>query len=121
MEKLGEVKRKPSVPASVTFAIRLNQGDLDDIRKLAQHYGLGPTQLVRGWLTERLAIERAVGPLRPTESEYSASVQQTRQELRKKVMDVILSKHVAHLIDNVVDEMWPAMDEEAHHEEALAL
>lgn len=54
-----EVER-PARPLSTTFAIRLDQPTVTRIRHLAKLHGLGPTQLVRAWVLERLRIEEAL-------------------------------------------------------------
>lgn len=46
-------------PPATTFAVRLQQSTVEEIRRLAAVGDIGPTQLVRRWITERLAIELA--------------------------------------------------------------
>lgn len=48
---------------TTTFAIRLDHADVEKIRDLARARGIGPTQLARGWLLERLRLEQTVGEL----------------------------------------------------------
>lgn len=54
------VDREPS--RKTTFAVRLDQSAVDLLRALARARGVGPTQLVREWIMERLAAETAPAP-----------------------------------------------------------
>jgi hypothetical protein len=66
---------------TTTFAIRLDQADIERIRALARARGIGPTQLARSWLLERLRLEQAVGELaNPDADEHEI-------QIRRKVMD----------------------------------
>lgn len=40
-----------------TFAIRLEGEVIDQLRQVAERDGIGPTQLVREWILDRLAVE----------------------------------------------------------------
>lgn len=56
---------RPVGPLSATFAIRVDARTLEEVRDLATLYNVGPTQLVRGWIVDRLNLERRVGGLAP--------------------------------------------------------
>jgi len=62
---------RPERPLSATFAVRFDPEAIELIRRVARSQGLGPTQLVRSWVLERLKIERAVGVLAPLFSTLS--------------------------------------------------
>lgn len=71
-----EVKR-PSVPRT-TFALRLDPEVVEELRRLAADRGIGPTQLVRAWVTERLAAERAGAPVDPVFADRVSAVIEQR-------------------------------------------
>lgn len=54
---------RPKRPLSTTFAIRFDTETVAAIRSAADAEGIGPTQLARRWVLERLRIERRVGAL----------------------------------------------------------
>lgn len=73
----SEVRSRPTT----TFALRLDHADIERIRDLARARGVGPTQLARSWLLERLRLEQAVGELaNPDADEHEI-------QIRRKVMD----------------------------------
>lgn len=60
-DQYEEVKvERPGRRLSTTFAVRLDQPTVAHIRQLARLHGMGPTQLVRAWIMERLRIEEAL-------------------------------------------------------------
>src|SRR5688500_13624009 len=87
MQKLGDHKQKVSSLPQVTFTIRLDQAALDSIRVIAELHGVGPTQLVRTWVLDRLALEREAGPLSELTTDYPADVERL---IRTKVIDAIM-------------------------------
>jgi hypothetical protein len=82
-----EVKvRRPKRPLSATFALRLDEHSVQDLRLIAERRGIGTTQLARSWLLERLRLESAAGEL--------ANPQADDDELRvrRAVLDDVASK-----------------------------
>lgn len=61
---------RPSRPLSATFAVRFDQETVDRLRAIARAQGVGPTQLARRWVLERLRIERAAGSLASRPGQY---------------------------------------------------
>ncbi len=57
-DEVGDLAFAPSRSAGrepkVTFAVRLERADVDRLKRAAQDVGIGPTQLVRQWILERL-------------------------------------------------------------------
>jgi len=50
-----ETSRRPMVSRS----IRLDRGTMDELKKIADAKGVGVTQLMRGWILDRLALEHS--------------------------------------------------------------
>lgn len=72
---------------SVTFAIRLDPRTVKVIRALAEREHIGPTQLVRSWILDRLQLEAKMGALaEPTTSLPN----HLEREIRERVLDAIL-------------------------------
>lgn len=71
---------RPREPQA-TFALRLAPEDVAEIRRLARDRGLGPTQLVRSWVVERLHA--------PAASLDDASIKQIVDQLRPGLTDVV--------------------------------
>lgn len=95
-------------PLSATFAVRFDANTIQLIRQIAKERGLGPTQLVRAWVLERLRIERAAGVLTERASELGSSED---VELRKKVMNTIMT-NLSDVIDQTVQEALQRVDQE---------
>lgn len=70
-------RRRPTT----TFAIRLEHSDVEKIRVLARSRGIGPTQLARAWLLDRIRLEQAVGELANPEAD------EEELQIRRKVME----------------------------------
>src|SRR5437588_5023577 len=71
---------RPREPQA-TFALRLAPDDVAEIRRLARDRGLGPTQLVRSWVVERLRA-----PAAPLDD---ATIKQIVDQLRPGLTDVV--------------------------------
>jgi len=54
-----EVARPGIGEAKATLAVRFDPSDLDRLRQMADDQGAGVTQMVRSWVLERMAAERA--------------------------------------------------------------
>jgi hypothetical protein len=52
-----ELRRTPGSGPRSTFAIRLDAEIIDQLREIAANVGIGPTQLVREWIVERVSAE----------------------------------------------------------------
>lgn len=78
-----EVRRDPS-PLDSTFAIRLPQQVVDDIRRVAKERGLGATQLARLWLLDRLEVDRLAGVLEATSGTISPK---TQSAIKSAILD----------------------------------
>jgi hypothetical protein len=51
------LRRTPGAGARSTFAVRLEGEVIEQLRRVAADHGIGPTQLVREWILERLDAE----------------------------------------------------------------
>ncbi|MDQ3953874.1 MAG: BrnA antitoxin family protein [Actinomycetota bacterium] len=83
-ELVPEEQWKPSRARrrqTTTFAIRLDHADVEKIRELALARGIGPTQLARSWLLDRLRLEQTVGELANPDAD------EEEVQIRRKVMD----------------------------------
>lgn len=78
---------RPARPLSATFAVRLDERSLEQIRSVARARGLGPTQLVRSWVLERLQLERESGCLAERSGGYSDEVESA---IRSRVLDAVM-------------------------------
>lgn len=100
--------RDPS-PA-LPFAFRLDADVLEAVRVIAKERGMGPTQLVRAWVIDRVRLEREAGLLKlPTTSDYPSDFEHF---LRRKVVDLLMSK-LADLANAAVESITEQMDHEA--------
>lgn len=73
--------RRPSRPLSTTFAVRLDQESVEQIRTIARARGIGPTQLARTWMLERLRLEARAGELANPDAD------EEELRIRRAVMD----------------------------------
>ncbi len=60
-----QLRRVAGTGPRSTFAVRLEAEVIDRLRQIAQGLGVGPTQLVREWIIERLSAESPSTPPRP--------------------------------------------------------
>lgn len=79
--------RRPRKLLATTFAIRLDQPTVAQIRKVARLLGVGPTQLVRAWVLERLRLEQQAGSLAEPFSNLPPDVEQS---VRQRALDAVL-------------------------------
>jgi hypothetical protein len=81
---------RPRRPLTATFAIRIDTTTLEQIRDLANLYDIGPTQLVREWVVERLALEKQVGGLAPSSTGLDPQAEiDFRRHAIENVMEVL--------------------------------
>lgn len=97
-----QVERPPR-PLSSTFAIRLDQRSVALLREIASEYSLGPTQLVRKWVTERIKIELEAGVLAPNKTSFNPGLERI---IRKQVIETLMQQvpTAAHAAMAQVDE-----------------
>ena len=108
-DQYEEIKvRRPHRPLSATFAVRLDQQTVEQLRQVARAQGLGATQLVRAWVLERLGIERAAGSLTKPTSAFPADFELS---LRKKILDTLMAS-----IPSAVEEAMQHVLERADQE-----
>ncbi len=87
-----------------TFAIRLEAEVIDRLREIAKGLGVGPTQLVREWIIERLSAESpSTPPRRPSrehENDLSGlSTKDLTEALRPIVHELVAEElAMAHVI-----------------------
>lgn len=84
LEQLERVHVDSARKPAVTFALRLDPDVLSLVREVARREEVGPTQLVRSWILERLRLEASVGSLAQHTSGYPDEME---QRLRQKVVD----------------------------------
>lgn len=109
-------RNAPNGPAS-TFSLRLEKTTVEQIRKLARIEGLGPTQLVRRWIHERLRLEREAGRLAKPSGRLKKGAE---SELRSHVVNSLLyraSKLVNEAVDEAIVGLQGEMSGEARSEE----
>jgi hypothetical protein len=83
-----QVERPPR-PLSSTFAIRLDQRSVTLLREIASEYSLGPTQLVRKWVNERIKIELEAGVLAPNKTSFNPGLERI---IRKQVIEALMQQ-----------------------------
>ncbi len=117
-DQLEEVAvRRPERPLSTTFAVRFDQRTVELIRQIARAHALGPTQLVRAWVLERLRIEESVGILAQPISQFPSDFEVA---LRKKIVDALFSR-IPAAAEEALQEVLDRADQEAAalHRDAL--
>jgi len=101
-----EVER-PSRPLSVTFAVRFDPETVERLRAVARSQGVGPTQLVRRWVLERLRIERVAGSLASRPGEY----QELESILRQRVLETLMEQ-IPQAVEAAMQEVLDRADQE---------
>jgi hypothetical protein len=96
-------------PLSTTFAVRFDTRTVELLRRVARAQEIGPTQLVRAWVLERLRLERSVGVLADPRSDFPADFELT---LRRKVVDTLMSK-LPEAAEEAIQEVLDRADQEA--------
>lgn len=99
---------RPQAPLSTTFAVRFDQGTVELLRRVARVQGLGPTQLVRAWVLERLRLEREAGALATPTSQFPTDFELT---LRKKILDSLLAS-IPLAVEEAMQEVLSRADRE---------
>jgi len=99
-----------SVPLS-TFAVRLEGEAIDHLRRLAAERGLGPTQLARAWILERLAAER--GSTREPLSPETAMSETLKPLVRAAVAEELADRMVVGLTREGVADLLAALESAA--------
>ncbi len=103
------VVERPERPLSTTFAVRFDQRTVELIRKVARAQSLGPTQLVRAWVLERLRIEQAAGVLAKPIGDFPTDFEIA---LRKKMLDALMSR-IPAAVEEAMQEVLDRADQEA--------
>jgi hypothetical protein len=98
---------RPRRPLSTTFAVRFDPETVERLRALARLQGIGPTQLVRRWVMERLRIERAAGALAMRPGEY----QELESVLRRRVLDTLMEQ-IPQAVEAAMREVLDRADQE---------
>jgi hypothetical protein len=98
---------RPRRPLSATFAIRLDPETVERLRALARLQGIGPTQLVRRWVLERLRIERAAGALATRPGGY----RELESVLRQRVLDTLMEQ-IPQAVEAAMQEVLDRADQE---------
>jgi aryl-alcohol dehydrogenase-like predicted oxidoreductase len=101
-----ELERPPR-PLSATFAVRFDRETIERLRAIARRQGIGPTQLVRQWVLERLHIERAAGALASRPGEY----QELESILRQRVLDALMER-IPEAVEEAMQEVLDRADQE---------
>lgn len=100
---------RPERPLSTTFAVRFDTRTVELLRRVARAQQVGPTQLVRAWVLERLRLERSVGVLADPRSDFPPDFELT---LRRKVVDTLMSK-LPEAAEEAIQEVLDRADQES--------
>jgi hypothetical protein len=100
--------RRPERPLSATFAVRLDDKTVQLLRRIAKAYGLGPTQLVRAWVLERLGIESRAGALAKQNSGYPEDF----ESLLRTTMIKSLMARIPDVVESALQEVLDRADQE---------
>lgn len=96
-------------PRSTTFAVRLDQRTVHLVRSMAKSSGLGPTQLVRSWILERLRLEIEAGKL--IERQTSDYPLEFERALRHSIVESLISQ-IPSVAERVLSEVLERADSE---------
>lgn len=99
--------QRPERPLSATFAVRFDPQTVDELRRVARLQGIGPTQLVRYWVIERLRIERASGTVDSKPGGY----QELELVLRKRILDTLMEQ-IPEAVEAAMQEVLDRADQE---------
>lgn len=77
------------------------------LRAVARRHGVGPTQLVRRWVLERLRIERAAGSLASGPGGY----EELESILRQRVLDTLMEQ-IPQAVQVAMQEVLDRADQE---------
>lgn len=107
--ELEEVEvERPQRPLSTTFAVRFDARTVGLLRRVAKAQQLGPTQLVRAWVLERLRLEQSVGVLAEPRSDFPADFELT---LRRTVVDTLMAK-LPEAAEEAIQDVLDRADQE---------
>jgi hypothetical protein len=101
---------RPDRPLSATFALRLDPRTVELLRRVARSMEVGPTQLVRAWVLERLKIERSVGVLSETSSDFPSDFE---IHLRRTIVDKLFES-IPVAAERALQEVLDRADMEMH-------
>ncbi len=99
--------QRPDRPLSATFAVRFDPETVEQLRLTARLQGIGPTQLVRHWVIERLRIERASGTAASRPGEY----QEFELVLRKRILDTLMEQ-IPEAVEAAMQDVLDRADQE---------
>lgn len=102
-----EVER-PERALSATFAVRLDPKTVELLRRVARSMDVGPTQLVRAWVLERLKIERSVGVLSEGSSDFPSDFE---IHLRRTIVDKLF-ENIPAAAEKAMQEVLDRADSE---------
>lgn len=109
-DEVEEIKvSRPERPRTSTFAIRMDQKVIEVIRHVAKARGLGPTQLVRAWVLERLELERHSGVLADTTTELP---QELERSMRSDIVHLIIES-APHAVEAALQTALEQVDQES--------
>lgn len=100
---------RPERVLSTTFAVRFDPATVQLLRRIAKAQGLGPTQLVRAWVLERLRIEQSAGALAERTGLFAADLELT---LRRKIIDTLMSS-IPAAAEEAMQEFLDRADQQA--------
>lgn len=98
---------RPERPLSATFAVRFDPETVDQLRAVARLQGVGPTQLVRHWVLERLRLERAAGTIAARPTDY----QELEIVLRQRILETLMEQ-IPEAVENALQEVLDRADQE---------
>lgn len=98
---------RPERPLSATFAVRFDPETVDQLRAVARLQGIGPTQLVRHWVLERLRLERAAGTIAARPTDY----QELEVVLRQRILETLMAQ-IPEAVENALQEVLDRADQE---------
>lgn len=99
---------RPERPLSTTFAVRFDARTVALLRRIARAQQIGPTQLVRAWVLERLRLERSVGVLAEPRSDFPSDFELT---IRRTVLDTLMAK-LPEAAEEAIQEVLDRADQE---------
>lgn len=98
---------RPERPLSATFAVRFDPETVDQLRVVARLQGIGPTQLVRHWVLERLRLERAAGTIAARPNDY----QELEAVLRQRILETLMGQ-IPEAVETALQEVLDRADQE---------
>jgi hypothetical protein len=99
---------RPERPLSATFAVRFDDKTVQRLRRIAKIYGLGPTQLVRAWVLERVQIEYRAGSLARHRTGYPEELELA---IRKRIVESLM-RRIPDAVEDALQEVLDRADQE---------